>query len=254
MSLDPIPRPFTPGSALGHIPYHHLPWTRLVRCQSLFVLLTTISVSRRRPGAPIKGPNAPQCRAMDQKYTVIVRDEEFTLRKSQIDFDAPNYFTAIFLGDFSEGGTTTTTVDRNPDLFAIIVEYLSGYHILPLASKALPRTMDSKTAMLNLIEDAAFYGLLLKTPLQPKIDFAWTGFSGRVGLERVRAVGGRASVRHHGQRLHRGDAAAARQAVGCTGSDACGCFGLAFAHCRIPFATCFHTISFSSVYFLCTIL
>lgn len=122
---------------------------------------------------------------MDQKYTVIVRDEEFTLRKSQLEFDAPNYFTAIFLGDFSEGGTTTTTVDRNPDLFAIIVEYLSGYRVLPLAPKALPRTMDTKTALLNLIDDAAFYGLsklhsLLKMPAQPNIDFAWTGFSGRV--------------------------------------------------------------------------
>lgn len=119
------------------------------------------------------------------KYTVIVRDEEFTLRKSQIEFDAPNYFTACFLGDFAESASTTITLDRNPDLFAIIVEYMSGYRILPLAAKALPRTMDAASATANLAEDAAYYGLsrlhaLLTQPAAPRIDFSWTGFSGRV--------------------------------------------------------------------------
>ena len=121
------------------------------------------------------------------KFTVIVRDEEFTLRRTQLDFDAPNYFTTYFYGDFAEAeaGVTTLTLDRSPDLFAIIVEYLSGYHILPLAQKAIPRTMSMKTAMLNLVEDAAFYGLtrlhtLLTSPSSPKIDFGWTGFSNRV--------------------------------------------------------------------------
>ncbi|KAL5520563.1 hypothetical protein ACEPAG_9787 [Sanghuangporus baumii] len=120
-----------------------------------------------------------------QKYTIFVRDEEFALRRSQMDFDAPNYFTAIFFGDFAESGQTTIYVDRNPDLFAIIVEYLSGYTIFPLPERALPRTMDSQTALRNLAEDAAFYGLSrlhaqLTMPRQPNIDFAWTGFSGRV--------------------------------------------------------------------------
>ena len=98
---------------------------------------------------------------------------------------SPNYFTAIFFGDFAESGTTTVHVDRNPDLFALILEYLSGYSILPLSERALPRTMDTRTALRNLAEDAAFYGLSrlhaqLTSPRQPAIDFAWTGFSGRV--------------------------------------------------------------------------
>lgn len=76
-------------------------------------------------------------------------------------------------------------MDRNPDLFAIIVEYLSGYTVLPLPERALPRTMDIPTALRNLAEDAAFYGLSrlhaqLTAPRQPSIDFVWTGFSGRV--------------------------------------------------------------------------
>lgn len=121
------------------------------------------------------------------KYTVIVRDQIFTLYKTQIDFDAPNYFTAYFLGDFAEGasGKTTLTLDRNPSLFAILIEYMSGYHILPLAETALPRTMDKRAALKNLAEDAAFYGLsrlhaMLTEPVQPSIDFGWTGFSGKV--------------------------------------------------------------------------
>lgn len=119
------------------------------------------------------------------KYTVILRDEEFTLRKGQLEFDAPNYFTALFLGDFAESSTTSVTLDRNPDLFALIVEYMSGYHILPISTRALPRTMDERSAMLNLIEDAAFYGLsrlhaLLTMPRQPTIDFAWTGLAKRI--------------------------------------------------------------------------
>lgn len=125
--------------------------------------------------------------AKPTKYTVIVRDEVFTLYKTQIEFDAPNYFTALFLGDFAEGAsnTTTLTLDRNPALFSILVEYMSGYHILPLSERALPKTMNARTALRNLVEDAAFYGLsrlhaMLSEPVQPSIDFAWTGFSGKV--------------------------------------------------------------------------
>ena len=120
-----------------------------------------------------------------QKYTVIVRDEQFTLHRSQIEFDAPNYFTAYFLGEFRESGCTTLMLDRNPDLFAILIEYMSGYTILPLSSKSLPRTMNPEIALRNLAEDAAFYGLSrlhdkLTRPRPAEINFAWTGFSSRV--------------------------------------------------------------------------
>jgi hypothetical protein len=130
---------------------------------------------------------ADKTKNSNTKHMIIVRDEEFTLRRTQLEFDAPNYFTTYFYGDFAEAdaGVTTLTLDRSPELFAIIVEYMSGYHILPLAQKALPRTMTTRTAMLNLVEDAAFYGLtrlhaLLMAPAPPKIDFNWTGFSSRV--------------------------------------------------------------------------
>ena len=119
------------------------------------------------------------------RYTVLVRDEEFNLSKKQLEFDSPNYFTTYFFGDYMESGSKTMTLDRNPDLFALIVEYLSGYTILPLSPKALPRMMDEHMAMQNLAEDAAFYGLnrlyaLLTKPNAPKMDLSWSGFSGRV--------------------------------------------------------------------------
>lgn len=130
------------------------------------------------------------------KYTIYVRDEEFTLRKSQIDFDAPNFFTAYFFGGFNEGATGRTTlhVDRNPELFAVLVEYMSGYSIdaiLPFtppsssaatSARVFPRTMDTRRA---LAEDAAFFGLsklhtMLTAPRQPSMDLAWAGLSARV--------------------------------------------------------------------------
>lgn len=130
------------------------------------------------------------------KYTIYVRDEEFTLCKSQIDFDAPNFFTAYFFGDFSEGATGRTTlhVDRNPELFAILAEYMSGYSIdaiLPFtpssssasaSTRVFPQTMDTRRA---LAEDAAFFGLsklhtMLTAPRQPSMDLAWAGLSARV--------------------------------------------------------------------------
>lgn len=120
-----------------------------------------------------------------RRYTVVVRDEEFTLRKSQIEFDGPNYFTAFFCGEFKEAGDGSTLfLDRNPELFAVIVEYMSGYTVLPLAAKALPRVMDERLALQCLADDAAFYGLarlhaLLTKPRTPRFDLTWAGFSGR---------------------------------------------------------------------------
>lgn len=133
------------------------------------------------------GPNNSSYTAGGSKFTVFVRDEEFTLRKSQLEFDAPNFFTAYFFGDFRERaeGSTTLHVDRNPDLFAILIEYMSGYSILPLSIRALPRTMDMSRALRALAEDAAYFGLsrlhaMLTGPKQPSHDLSWAGFSSRV--------------------------------------------------------------------------
>ncbi|KDQ62296.1 hypothetical protein JAAARDRAFT_455288 [Jaapia argillacea MUCL 33604] len=111
-------------------------------------------------------------------FTVIVRGQEFKLSKGQIEFDTvPNLFSSCYLGPI--------TLDRNPQLFAIIVEYLSGYDVLPLSERALPPTMDTKTALRNLLIDAEFYGLarlqrMLTMPSSPTIDMQWAGLSRQI--------------------------------------------------------------------------
>ncbi|GAA5940510.1 hypothetical protein JCM10213_001127 [Rhodosporidiobolus nylandii] len=60
-------------------------------------------------------------------YTVYARGTPFDLTFSQISTDSPNYFTAAFLdSDFSEASSRVLRTDRNPQLFALIVEHLSG--------------------------------------------------------------------------------------------------------------------------------
>jgi hypothetical protein len=92
-------------------------------------------------------------------YTVIVRGRHFELSRAQVLFDAPNYFSNAFLGSFTEARTRTLSLDRNPELFALVVEYLSGYTILPIEPRSLPPTMGVDTALRNLRTDADFFDL-----------------------------------------------------------------------------------------------
>ncbi|TFK85590.1 hypothetical protein K466DRAFT_494449 [Polyporus arcularius HHB13444] len=115
-------------------------------------------------------------------YTVCMRGEVFHLSDSQISFDSPNYFTTCFQSGFSEARSRILRLDRYPVLFAIIVDYLSGYPILPLSTRAIPTTMDMRTALRFLLADAQFYELqglcnFLTLPT-PAIDLSWAGFAG----------------------------------------------------------------------------
>lgn len=95
----------------------------------------------------------------DTKYTVSLRGSDFTLTRSQIEFDGPNYFTACFLGNFRESQTHRVELNRDPDLFRIIASYLCGYLVLPLSDRVIPSTMSPSAALLNLRADALFYQL-----------------------------------------------------------------------------------------------
>ncbi|KZV82399.1 hypothetical protein EXIGLDRAFT_843783 [Exidia glandulosa HHB12029] len=114
---------------------------------------------------------------MLDKYTVTLRGEAFTLYRDQIEFDAPNYFSNLFLGDFSESQTRTVELSRSPELFRAIVDYMSGYTILPLTPAVVPATMASDSALENLLRDAEFYGLRgLVALLQPQVTASKTVF------------------------------------------------------------------------------
>jgi hypothetical protein len=95
----------------------------------------------------------------DPKYTVIVMGKTFSLTKSQVEFDSPNYFTACFLGDFCEAQTRQLELSRDPDLFKLIVRYLCGYSVLPLDEKQIPSSTTPATALADLRADATFYQL-----------------------------------------------------------------------------------------------
>lgn len=119
---------------------------------------------------------------MGERFNVSLRGQPFTLYRDQIEFDAPNYFSALFLGEFAESQTRTVHLSRSPELFRILVDYMSGYNVLPLAPSAIPATMTVDTALDNLQRDAEFYGLqrlvllLRRTPSVTTVIAAYRAF------------------------------------------------------------------------------
>lgn len=102
----------------------------------------------------------------ETKYTVSLQGRRFTLTRSQLEFDSPNYFTAAFLGEFRESQTRYLELNRDPGLFSLICTYLCGYKILPVQDYILaalrsthPLGFSSAATLLNLRADAVFYQL-----------------------------------------------------------------------------------------------
>lgn len=96
-----------------------------------------------------------------EEYTITLRNESFTLTRDQLFFDAPNYFTILFLtGPFLESTSNKRQVvlHRDPELFRIIEAYLSGYEIFPLPDM-VSGWMSRGAVGKNLLADARFYGL-----------------------------------------------------------------------------------------------
>jgi hypothetical protein len=81
------------------------------------------------------------------------------MSKAQVSFDSPNLLSNSLLGHFAEASSRVLKLDCHPDLFAIIVDYLSGYPVLPLRSVMLPERMDTELAMRYLAKDADYLGL-----------------------------------------------------------------------------------------------
>ncbi|KZV82403.1 hypothetical protein EXIGLDRAFT_843787 [Exidia glandulosa HHB12029] len=96
---------------------------------------------------------------MPDRYTIILRGKSFVLYRDQIDVDSPNYFTELFLGDAPEAQTQSVELSRSPELFRFIVDYMSGYAVLPLNQAMLPPTMTPDLARANLLRDAEIYKL-----------------------------------------------------------------------------------------------
>ncbi|CAE6481271.1 unnamed protein product [Rhizoctonia solani] len=104
-------------------------------------------------------PNSSMMDADNGLYTVILQDRKFTLTQSQVEFDSPNYFSKRFLGESHGSQTRHIKLNRDPDLFKIILNHLCGYTVLPLSAKQIPENMSSATVLSNLRSDAVFYQL-----------------------------------------------------------------------------------------------
>ncbi|KAF8593649.1 hypothetical protein BDV93DRAFT_221604, partial [Ceratobasidium sp. AG-I] len=53
----------------------------------------------------------------------------------------------------------TLELSRDPDLFRIVLDYLSGYVVFPLSDKHIPLHSSSQVVLQNLVADATFYEL-----------------------------------------------------------------------------------------------
>ncbi|TBU28409.1 hypothetical protein BD311DRAFT_758591 [Dichomitus squalens] len=166
------------------------PWSPLSRRH---IVQLQLSICTMASPAPSASPSSPD----NDVYTVIVRGETFELYHDQITFDSPNYFTTCFLSGFAEAKDRTLRLSRHPTLFAIIVEYLSGYPILPLSSQAVPPNMDVANAHRCLLADAQYYGLqrLCALLTKPTLDMnlGWIGYANEV-VDLRDVVGGKLPV------------------------------------------------------------
>ncbi|GAA5984674.1 hypothetical protein JCM11641_004556 [Rhodosporidiobolus odoratus] len=91
--------------------------------------------------------------------SVVVGETTFKLTLSQLNTDAPNYFTSALELELEREEPAASTLylpDRDPRLFTFIVSHLSGYDILPLPTNpaALPPTMSPEATLRNLLRDA----------------------------------------------------------------------------------------------------
>jgi hypothetical protein len=108
-------------------------------------------------------------------FQVYAQGRSFSLQEEQLRFDSPNAFTDHFDQPHPTNptkGAPPLQLRQDPALFEIIVQYLSGYDILPLSDKGLPIGMSIETATKNLFKDAGKLRLnrlakLLTTPTIP---------------------------------------------------------------------------------------
>jgi hypothetical protein len=108
-----------------------------------------------------------------ETYTVQVQGERFILSHHQITFDTPedNLFVQSFLGDFLEGETKVLYLDRNPNVFRIIVDYLSDYPIFPLEANMYGNGLSVEKLQSYLLKDADYLGLIrLREKLLSKVE------------------------------------------------------------------------------------
>ena len=100
--------------------------------------------------------------AADGKNTfeVIVRGQSFTLTRGQIESEPGCLFEKALLGEFAEANAGKLVRDRHPATFALIVDHLSGYDVLPIDPTAAAQAQVDASRLLRYLQaDADYYGL-----------------------------------------------------------------------------------------------
>ncbi|CUA75333.1 Serine/threonine-protein kinase TOR [Rhizoctonia solani] len=96
------------------------------------------------------------------KLQATIQDVDFVLSEHQIKFDAPNYFTDFYFGDWTDSPPEERHLQlywRDPKLFSIIITYLNGYSVFPLDEGVIPGHLSVRQTLLNLRVDVRFYRL-----------------------------------------------------------------------------------------------
>lgn len=94
----------------------------------------------------------------NDKYIILIHGKRYVLTKAQVEFDSPNYFTKQFFGDTPEAQSRTLELSRDPDLFKLVLDYLSDYWVIPLNVPVIPPRSAFRT-LNDLLRDAKFYEL-----------------------------------------------------------------------------------------------
>jgi hypothetical protein len=96
----------------------------------------------------------------DLPFTVIVRGQVFSMSRMQILAQPFSFFEKAFFGGFQEAQTRILRLDRHPAIFPVILDYLSGYEVSPLAEEEWKGTGLDKAKFLRYLEaDSEYYSL-----------------------------------------------------------------------------------------------
>jgi hypothetical protein len=89
-------------------------------------------------------------------------DKSFFVNGTMLQFDGPNLFSTVFLSGFHEQSSRRLViVDRSPELFPFILDYLRGYAVFPIARDAVPARLLPLSKTYDYIRrDAAYYSLV----------------------------------------------------------------------------------------------
>ncbi|QRV97106.1 hypothetical protein RhiJN_25125 [Ceratobasidium sp. AG-Ba] len=94
-----------------------------------------------------------------ERFVVVVSDRRFVLSRAQIEYDSPNYFTDYFLNEHGKAIHDRLEINRDPDIFELVLRYLNGYQVIPFSRELAPIVSSPERTRADLQADAEFFKL-----------------------------------------------------------------------------------------------